>query len=68
MRAGLLGTVMMGLIHIALYGVSDMLLAVLLWTILPVGLFLWRRSVWATATLHILNNLFGLVIAPLLAQ
>jgi membrane protease YdiL (CAAX protease family) len=65
---GLIGTAMFAGMHIGLYGLSQMLVVVSLWTILPVGLFIWRRSIYPTGTLHILNNLFGFVIIPWLLR
>jgi uncharacterized protein len=63
--AGLLGGLMFVLIHVPLFGWSGMLLYLLLWTPLPVVLYLWRKSLYPSSIMHILNNTFGYVIAQL---
>jgi membrane protease YdiL (CAAX protease family) len=66
--AGLVSGFMFWLIHIPLFGWSGMLLYVLLWTPLPVVLYLWRKSLWPSSIMHVLNNTFGFVVASLLTR
>jgi membrane protease YdiL (CAAX protease family) len=63
--AGLVGGLMFVIIHVPLFGRSGMLLYVLLWTPLPVILYLWRRSLYPSGIMHILNNTFAYVLVPL---
>ena len=63
--AGLIGGFMFVLIHVPLFGWSGMLLYMALWTPLPVILFLWRKSLYPSTVMHILNNTFAYVLVPL---
>jgi uncharacterized protein len=63
--AGLVGGLMFVLIHVPLFGWSGMLLYILLWTPLPVILYLWRKSLYPSSIMHILNNTFGYVLSAL---
>jgi membrane protease YdiL (CAAX protease family) len=62
---GLIGVLMFTLIHIAYFGWAGMIF-ILLWSPLTVGLFLWRRSIYPSYGMHILNNLWAYVLMPLL--
>jgi uncharacterized protein len=66
--AGLVGGLMFVLIHVPLFGWSGMLLYVLLWTPLPVILYLWRKSLYPSSIMHILNNTFAYVLVPLVSH
>jgi membrane protease YdiL (CAAX protease family) len=66
--AGLVGGLMFVLIHVPLFGWSGMLLYVLLWTPLPVILYLWRKSLYPSCIMHILNNTFAFVLVTLLTR
>jgi uncharacterized protein len=63
--AGLLAGLMFVLIHLPLFGWSGMMLYILLWTPLPVILYLWRRSLYPSSIMHVLNNTFAYVVASL---
>ena len=61
---GFIGTIMFVLIHIPYFGWAGMLFTLLL-TPLIVGLFLWRRSIYPSYVMHVLNNFFAYMIVPL---
>jgi uncharacterized protein len=65
---GLIGIIAFTVIHIAFFGWSGMLLYIVLWTPLPVGLYLWRDSIYPTLSMHALNNLFAYVVFPMLSR
>lgn len=60
---GLLGCLAFALVHLPRWGVSGALF-ILLWAVAPVCLFLWRRSIAPSLTMHIINNLFAYIILP----
>jgi membrane protease YdiL (CAAX protease family) len=66
--AGLVGGLMFVLIHVPLFGWSGMLLYVLLWTPLPVILYFWRKSLYPSCIMHILNNTFAFVLVTLFTR
>lgn len=61
---GLIGVLFFTVIHLPHFGWAGMLFIVL-WSPLPVGLFLWRRSIYPSYVMHVLNNFFAYVIVPL---
>lgn len=61
---GSIGVIMFTLIHLPYFGWAGIVF-VLLWSPLTVGLFLWRRSIYPSYAMHVLNNLFAYVIVPL---
>jgi membrane protease YdiL (CAAX protease family) len=60
---GLIGVLMFTIIHIPGFGWSGTLF-ILLWSPLSVGLFLWRRSIYPSLVLHMINNLVAYVLIP----
>ena len=60
---GLIGIIMFTLVHLH-FGLAGMIF-ILLWSPLTVGLFLWRRSIYPSYVMHVLNNLFAYVIVPM---
>jgi membrane protease YdiL (CAAX protease family) len=66
--AGVVGGLMFVLIHVPLFGWSGMLLYVLLWTPLPVILYLWRKSLYPSSFMHFLNNFFAYVLVSLMSR
>jgi membrane protease YdiL (CAAX protease family) len=61
---GFIGVIMFALVHIRPFGWGGALF-ILLWTPLTVGLFLWRRSIYPSYVMHVLNNFFAYMIVPL---
>ena len=62
---GLLGCLSFAVVHLPRWGVSGALF-ILLWAVAPVCLFLARRSIVPSFTMHIINNFFAYVILPAL--
>lgn len=62
---GLAGCLAFALVHLPRWGVSGALF-IFLWAVAPVGLFLTRRSIAPSFTMHIINNLFAYIILPTL--
>jgi membrane protease YdiL (CAAX protease family) len=63
--AGLLGALFFAAAHLPRMGLSGALF-ILLWSAVPVALFLATRNVFVTAGAHAINNLFAYVAVPLL--
>jgi membrane protease YdiL (CAAX protease family) len=61
---GFIGVVMFTLVHLPYFGWGGMLF-IFLWTPFTVGLFLWRRSIYPSYVMHVLNNFFAYMIVPL---
>jgi uncharacterized protein len=61
----IVGTLVFTLIHIPYFGWAGTLF-ILLWSPLSVGLFLWRKSIYPSLVLHIINNLVAYVLIPVL--
>jgi membrane protease YdiL (CAAX protease family) len=61
----IIGTLAFTLIHIPYFGWGGTLF-ILLWSPLSVGLFLWRKSIYPSLVLHIINNLVAYVLIPVL--
>ncbi len=62
---GLIGVLMFALVHIVPFGWAGTIF-ILLWSPLTVGLFLWRRSIYPSYGMHVLNNFCAYVLMPLL--
>jgi membrane protease YdiL (CAAX protease family) len=62
---GLLGCLAFAVVHLPRWGVSGALF-ILLWAVAPVCLFLARRSIAPSFTMHIINNFFAYIILPAL--
>jgi membrane protease YdiL (CAAX protease family) len=62
---GFIGVLLFAIIHVPYFGWTGAIL-ILLWTPLSVGLFFWREGIYPPYVMHVLNNLFAYVAAPLL--
>lgn len=62
---GLLGCLSFAVVHLPRWGLSGALF-ILLWAVVPVCLFLARRSIVPSFTMHVVNNVFAYVILPVL--
>ena len=62
---GLIGCLAFAVVHLPRWGLSGALF-IFLWAVAPVCLFLARRSIAPSFTMHIINNLFAYVILPAL--
>jgi membrane protease YdiL (CAAX protease family) len=60
---GLLGCLAFAVVHLPRWGLSGALF-ILLWAVVPVCLFLARRSIVPSFTMHVLNNVFAYVVLP----
>jgi membrane protease YdiL (CAAX protease family) len=63
--AGLVGALFFAAVHLPRMGPGGALF-ILLWSAVPVALFLWTRNVFLTSGAHSINNLFAYVVVPLL--
>jgi membrane protease YdiL (CAAX protease family) len=61
---GFIGIVMFTLVHLPYFGWAGMLFIVL-WSPVTVGLFLWRRNIYPSYVMHMLNNFFAYMVVPL---
>jgi membrane protease YdiL (CAAX protease family) len=61
---GLAGVIMFTLVHLPYFGWGGILF-IFLWSPLTVGLFLWRRSIYPSYVMHVLNNFFAYIVVPL---
>lgn len=61
---GLLGAAAFAAVHLPRWGIGGALF-IFLWALLPVGLFLVRRTIYSSLIMHIINNLFAYVFVPL---
>jgi membrane protease YdiL (CAAX protease family) len=59
--AGILSSIIFGLYYFYLTGLTGALL-ILFWAPLPIILFTWKKSLYPSIALHIINNLFPYVI------
>jgi uncharacterized protein len=62
--AGLVGALFFAAVHLPRMGLGGALF-ILLWSAVPVALFLWTRNVFVTSGAHSINNLFAYVVVPL---
>lgn len=62
---GLAGCLAFAVVHLPRWGVSGALF-ILLWAVAPVCLFLARRSIAPSFTMHVINNFFAYIILPTL--
>jgi membrane protease YdiL (CAAX protease family) len=60
---GIIGVLLFTAIHIFYFGWGGTLF-ILLWSPLTVGLFLWRKSIYPSLVLHVINNVAAYVIIP----
>lgn len=63
--AGLGGALAFAAVHWPRMGAGGALF-ILLWSAVPVALFLWKRNLFVTTGAHAINNLFAYVVVPLL--
>jgi hypothetical protein len=61
---GIIGVIMFTLVHLPYFGWGGMLF-VFLWSPLVVVLLLWRRSIYPSCVMHVLNNFFAYMVVPL---
>jgi membrane protease YdiL (CAAX protease family) len=62
--AGLVGALFFAAVHVPRMGAGGALF-ILLWSAVPVALFLWTRNVFVTSGAHSINNLFAYLVVPL---
>ena len=53
------------ILHLPAYGIRGFIEIGLIWSILPMILYFWRKSIFPGIIMHSLNNLFWYIIVPL---